>query len=162
MNYMWAPWRIAYITGPKQDGCVLCEKGSTLEDEVNLVLYRGLSSFVIMNLYPYNNGHLLICPLRHVAHLYELTPEEHREIALLLSASESILQEAMNPHGFNIGMNIGRTAGAGVEHHLHWHIVPRWNGDANFMSVVGETRVLPESLAGTYQRLSPRFKAIIR
>ncbi|MBN2055360.1 HIT domain-containing protein [bacterium] len=161
MQHMWAPWRIDYILADKERGCVLCDKLEEGRDRDNLVLFRADRCFVIMNLYPYNNGHLLVSPRRHVARLTALEPEEVMELGLVLGECERILQDVMAPEGFNIGMNIGRIAGAGVEHHLHFHIVPRWGGDTNFMTALGDTRVIPQALTDTYDSLFPHFKALV-
>jgi ATP adenylyltransferase len=135
--------------------CFLCDKPKDSDREVALVLTVSGWSSVILNAYPYNPGHLLVSPLRHVAGLEELTTEESADLSAMLARCVAALQEAAQPQGFNVGMNLGRVAGAGVPGHLHWHVVPRWNGDTNFMPVFGETRVLPELLAETYAKLRP-------
>lgn len=147
METLWAPWRMDYIEGPKQDGCFLCDilrVGG--DDRAGLVLKRGKVCAVVMNRYPYNNGHLMIAPYRHVARLADLSPEERMETMDLLDLSVAVLTSAIRPEGFNIGINLGRAAGAGLETHLHTHVVPRWNGDTNFMPVIGDTKVIPQAL----------------
>lgn len=165
MDRLWSPWRLEYVTGTKHKACVFClaemakaegaVPGGT--DQRALIVHEGRTAYVILNLYPYNNGHLLVVPTRHVATLAALTAEELQEIALLTQRSEVALTEAYQPHGINVGLNLGKPAGAGVEAHLHVHLVPRWNGDTNFMTVVGEMRVLPEDLASSAARLRPIF-----
>lgn len=136
----------------KSEECIFCKKlnGS---DEENLVIWRGKSCFAMLNIFPYNNGHLMIAPYRHIASLNDLNEEEKLELMEALSLLIEVLREALKCHGFNIGMNIGRVAGAGVPDHIHLHIVPRWEGDTNFMPVIGETKVIPQSLSATYQLL---------
>jgi ATP adenylyltransferase len=158
MDTLWAPWRMDYIQGPKQDGCFLCEiLRAGGDDRANLVLKRGRACAVVMNRYPYNNGHLMVAPYRHVAALADLTPEERVEMMDLLAASVAALAAAMSPDGFNAGINLGRVAGAGLETHLHQHLVPRWNGDTNFMPVIAETKVIPQALDDLWTALRPRF-----
>jgi ATP adenylyltransferase len=141
---------------PGDAGCVFC---SIPEAEADRVLTRGDLAYVVLNKFPYNPGHLLIVPLRHVGDLEDVTAEENAELQALLQRSIGALRRTSEPHGFNVGLNLGRIAGAGLPGHLHWHVVPRWSGDSNFMPVVGETRVLPELLAETYRRLKPGFEA---
>jgi Diadenosine tetraphosphate (Ap4A) hydrolase and other HIT family hydrolases len=157
MKSLFAPWRMEYLKGEKQKGCVFCE--SSVRDD-DLVLYEREYSFVIMNRYPYTTGHLLIVPFTHVSDLEGLTPNEKREILDMLSISVRVLKEAMNPEGFNIGANLGKAAGAGVDDHLHVHVVPRWKGDTNFMTVLGETRVIPEDVRKTRDVLKPFFERL--
>lgn len=155
---LWAPWRIEYILGPKPDECVLClPPDDTSHDADRLVLHRGKTAFVIMNKFPYNNGHLMVAPLRHVMDLPLLTTEESLEIMNLLRECTTILREHFRPQGINIGLNLGEAAGAGIRDHLHFHLVPRWNGDSAFMAVMSETRVIPEHLESVYTKLKPRF-----
>ncbi|RJP79297.1 MAG: HIT domain-containing protein [Candidatus Zixiibacteriota bacterium] len=161
---LWAPWRMKYIEAAsrgEETGCFLCENPRQPDGEENLVLYRGRHCFVIMNLYPYNNGHLMVAPYRHVGDLAELTPEELQEGAAQVQLCVEVLREVMHPHGFNIGANLGRVAGAGVEDHLHLHIVPRWSGDTNFMPVVADTKVVSESLHEGWRRLKTAFESKI-
>ena len=145
------------MTGNKTDaGCVFCD-APRLSDPESLVVHSGTRCYIVLNLYPYNNGHLMVVPYRHVATLSGLTTDELQELARLTQRAETVLQEAYQPHGMNIGINLGKPAGAGVIEHVHVHLVPRWNGDTNFMTVVGEVRVLPEDLAETVRRLRPMF-----
>jgi ATP adenylyltransferase len=158
MEHLWSPWRLAYITGTGQPtGCVFCTALTDAEAD-QLILFRGRTCFVILNLFPYNNGHLMVVPNRHVASLAALSADELCELAELTQRSEIALTEAYQPHGMNMGINLGKPAGAGVLDHVHMHVVPRWNGDTNFMSVVGNTRVLPEELPQTAAKLRPLFE----
>ena len=157
MEQIWAPWRIAYIQMEKPEGCVLCEKPGQKNDAVNHILYRGEKNFVIMNSYPYNPGHLMIVPYRHVANLEELTDEELHEHFQIVSRSIKLLRRVFDPGGFNVGINMGRVAGAGIDTHVHTHVVPRWQGDTNFMPVISEVRIVPEALAETYEKLKGKF-----
>ncbi len=157
MDILWAPWRIKYIKQPKEHGCIFCIKPAENQDKKNLIIYRGKTCFVIMNFYPYNNGHLMAVPFRHIADPGDLNPEERLEVIDLLISCTDALKSTMSPHGFNIGMNLGEVAGAGVKNHLHFHIVPRWNGDTNFMPICGHTKVVSEGLAETYETLAAVF-----
>ena len=157
MEQIWAPWRIKYIQMEKPRGCILCEKPRQNNDAPNYILYRGDENFVIMNSYPYNPGHLMIAPYRHIATLDELTSVELQEHFDIVSRSIKILKQVFNPGGFNLGINMGKIAGAGIEDHFHTHIVPRWLGDTNFMPVISDTRVVPEALAETYEKLKGKF-----
>ena len=156
MERLWAPWRLAYVTSASgtTNECIFCSKS---EAHADLILVRGSLAYVVLNLYPYNNGHLMVVFNRHIARLADAAPDELNEVMALTRASELVLAEAYSPHGFNTGLNIGKSGGAGVLDHLHVHIVPRWNGDTNFMTVTGETRVLPEELFQTAARLRPLF-----
>ena len=158
MDTLWAPWRMTYIEKAQPSGCLFCEAPCTGNDEKDLLVYRGKSVFILMNLYPYNPGHLMIAPYRHIDDLGKLSRDEQAELIQETARSTTLLSEAMNPDGFNVGMNQGKVAGAGIEDHLHMHVVPRWNGDTNFMPIVGATRVIPEHLAATYQRLASLFR----
>ena len=158
LEYLWAPWRMEYILSEKPTGCLFCTKLTEKKDEDNFILYRGKTSFIIINYYPYNNGHLMIVPYRHISNLSDLSAEENSEMMSLVGRCESVLRQAMNPDGFNIGMNLGKVAGAGVEDHIHFHIVPRWNGDTNFMPVVGHTKVSPQGLRELYLELKIYFE----
>lgn len=155
---LWAPWRLAYIQSPDKpqpEGCFLCRFGPTPDQDVeNLVLHRGERAFVVLNRYPYNNGHLLVAPYAHKASLVDLDDAELLECAQLLRMMVDRLSRAMSPDGFNIGLNLGRVAGAGLPGHLHWHIVPRWNGDTNFMPVLADVHVIPQALDALYELLS--------
>ena len=158
---LWSPWRHAYVTRNEQEdaGCVFCTAFDRA-DGLELLVFTGTTCYVILNLYPYNSGHLMVVPLRHVATLAELTSEELRELAELSRRAEIALTEAYAPQGINLGMNLGRPAGAGIVDHLHVHLVPRWTGDTNFMSIVGHVRVLPEELPRTAERLRPIFERL--
>jgi len=157
LKWLWAPWRTAYISsgGPKE--CIFCTKGTSSNEKEDLVLFKGKKCFVLMNLYPYNPGHLMVAPYRHVGNLTELDVDERNELMELIVKSIAILQKVMNPDGFNVGINLGRVAGAGVEGHVHFHVVPRWSGDTNFMTVVGDVKVMPELLSSTYEKLVVHF-----
>lgn len=157
MKYVWAPWRIEYIRAEKPTGCILCDKPKETKDKENYLLYRGKKNFIMLNSYPYNPGHLLIAPYRHIGSLEELTEAERNEHYELVSRSIVVLKKVFRPAGFNLGANLGRVAGAGIEDHFHSHIVPRWQGDNNFMPVLGETKVIPQALADTYQTLIGKF-----
>jgi ATP adenylyltransferase len=145
MKQLWAPWRVEYIQGEKPAGCIFCEP-SVEKEKDGLVLFRGSLSTVLLNKYPYNNGHLLVAPKMHKAELEDLSPEEAKDLFRVLILSTKVLKKVLQPEGFNIGMNLGKSAGAGVLDHLHWHIIPRWHGDVNFMPLVSEVKVLPEHL----------------
>ncbi len=157
MKHFWAPWRMEYIRMEKPTGCILCKKPAEGADEPNHILHRAADNFIIMNAYPYNPGHLLVAPYRHVASLEDLTTEELHEHFELVSRCIRVLRETMSPAGFNLGTNIGQVAGAGIADHVHTHVVPRWQGDMNFMPVVADTRVIPEALADTYRQLRGKF-----
>jgi ATP adenylyltransferase len=153
-----SPWRQAYVSqGAHEPDCVLCRALEGAGSPDSLVVHEAPLSFVVMNLYPYNSGHVMISPRRHVARLSEASPEEVTELMLLARRSEAILQQLYRPDGINVGMNLGRSAGAGVDGHIHLHVVPRWSGDTNFMTVVGETRVVPEDPVAASARLRPHF-----
>jgi ATP adenylyltransferase len=163
MEHLWAPWRLAYVTGAsgsRNDDCIFCH--TTEPGRADLILVRGRVSYVILNLYPYNNGHVMIVPNRHVATLAATSGDEQSELMRFTRHAEIALTEAYAPQGLNIGINLGRPAGAGVLDHLHVHLVPRWNGDTNFMTVVGNVRVLPEDLGDTVKRLKPIFDRLSR
>jgi ATP adenylyltransferase len=157
MKILWAPWRMEYIRNTKPSGCIFCLGDRVDSDRENLVLHRTPSSFVMLNRYPYSNGHLLIAPHRHVANLDGLSGAEALDLFQLMKLSCAVLNKVASPQGFNVGMNLGKAAGAGIEEHLHIHVVPRWNGDTNFMCVVGDLRVIPESLMATYDALLSGF-----
>lgn len=162
MEHLWAPWRMEYIlNADEEEGCVFCNRIERENDRDDLILFRGKHSFIIMNKFPYNNGHLMVVPNRHVADFTQLSSEEHLEMAELLSLSIQALKKAMNPHGYNIGMNLGRVAGAGIDEHLHYHIVPRWNGDTNFMPIIGETKVISEGLSASYSKIQKAIQEIM-
>ena len=159
LQRLWTPWRMSYIRGPrpKIDGCPFCVLPNEGDDAEALIVHRGATAYVVLNAYPYNPGHLMIVPFRHVAALEELTPDEVGEVAQLAQRAVVALKTSSGAEAFNMGMNLGSAAGAGIADHLHQHVVPRWSGDTNFMPVVGQTRVLPELLAETYGRLVPAF-----
>lgn len=157
MRQLWAPWRLEYIRGEQPPGCFLCAEAGAGEDADTLVVWRGAHSFVLMNRFPYNAGHVMVVPRRHVARLEALADEELLDLARLVDRSLRVLEAVLHPEGFNVGMNLGRAAGAGVEDHLHVHLVPRWVGDTNFMPVIGATKVLPEHLRTTRTRLREGF-----
>ena len=159
MDRLWTPWRYSYISkAPSGQGCIFCDKPAAGHDEENFIVYRGRHNFVILNACPYTNGHLMVAPYAHVATVPEASNDALEEMMLLTRDAERHLRDLYRPAGLNIGMNIGEVAGAGVAGHLHMHVLPRWAGDANFMSTIGETRVLPEDLATTYKRLAPKFQ----
>jgi ATP adenylyltransferase len=157
MKYVWAPWRIEYIKAEKSAGCIFCDKPKERKDKENYILYRGSKNFVMLNSYPYNPGHLLVAPYRHTGDLEELTEAERNEHYELISRSIAVLKKVLKPAGFNIGSNLGRVAGAGIVDHFHSHVVPRWQGDNNFMPVLGDTKVIPQALADTYDTLADYF-----
>lgn len=159
MKQLWSPWRLEYILGPKPDACVFCLPKGTEEDEERLVVHRGMWNFVIMNKFPYNNGHIMVTPYRHLMDIAALTPEESSELFHLLQIGTIVLRQRFSPQGINIGLNLGEAAGSGIREHLHFHLVPRWNGDSSFMAVMDEVRVIPEHLRSTYAALKPLFKA---
>jgi ATP adenylyltransferase len=157
MKRIWAPWRIEYILSKKPEGCILCNKPKEDKDAQNHILYRGQKNYIILNSYPYNPGHLMVVPYRHVGSLEDLTEEERQEHFTMVSRGLSVLREAFHPGGFNIGGNIGKAAGAGIDGHYHSHVLPRWNGDTNYMTVLTDVRVVPQALADTYKILKDRF-----
>ena len=159
MKVLWAPWRMTYIlSDQKEEGCVFCPGDDRAQDGERLILHVGSRTMVMMNRFPYNNGHLLVAPVRHVSELAELSNDETLDVLLMVRKSIDALKAIMNPEGFNVGLNLGRVAGAGMEDHMHFHIVPRWNGDTNYMTVFGEVRVIPEHIRETYRQLRPRFE----
>jgi ATP adenylyltransferase len=154
---LWAPWRMKYIEGMSVSGnreCIFCEKPLENDDEKNFILYRGITCYLILNLFPYNNGHILVVPFCHTSDMEDLDPETRLEMMDLSALAVKTIKSIMRPDGFNVGMNIGRSAGAGIADHLHLHVVPRWNGDTNFMPVIGSTKVISEGLEDNYRRLS--------
>jgi ATP adenylyltransferase len=160
-NRLWTPWRMAYIRQAAEDGdsggCIFCDLPAEHDDERNHLLARGADTFVLLNAFPYNPGHLMVAPYRHIADFEALTDEELREAMAFSKVAVRALRDSSGAHGFNLGMNLGQIAGAGIADHLHLHLVPRWGGDTNFMPVVGQTKVLPELLAETWERLRPHF-----
>ncbi len=160
MERLWTPWRMDYVAGaagPGPAGCLFCDKPAQQDDEANLLLFRGARAFVLLNLFPYNTGHLMVVPYLHTGDLAGLDPAIGAELFQLTQRAVGALKQEYRPDGFNLGMNLGRVAGAGVPDHLHIHVVPRWNGDTNFMPITADTKVLPETLQRTYQRLKPLF-----
>jgi len=155
---LWAPWRIDYILGAKPEGCVFCAMPEENDDRRHNILCRGQTCYVVLNLFPYNSGHLMVAPFRHVSDYTALTSEELAESAELTKKSILALKQTFKPDGFNVGLNQGKVAGAGIEEHLHLHIVPRWNGDFNFMPVIGETKVMPQHLSVTFEALADKFR----
>jgi ATP adenylyltransferase len=151
---MWAPWRMEYILAEKEDRCIFCDALSLSDD---LTLYKGPDTMVMMNKFPYINGHLLVAPIRHLSGLDQLSKKEMGEMLATVDRSVEILKQVMNPDGFNVGLNLGKVAGAGVEEHLHFHIVPRWFGDTNALTVFADVRVIPEHLKATFENLKPHF-----
>lgn len=154
MNILWAPWRIGYVTAPKTDGCFLCDAHAAGTDRERFILHRSRRVYVILNTYPYNTGHLMVAPFRHLSTLEDLDGEERMDLLNTAALAVSVLQAGLSPNGFNLGLNLGRAAGAGLEGHLHVHVVPRWVGDVNFMPVLGDAKVIPEHLEATYDRLA--------
>ena len=153
MQRLWSPWRLEYILAEKEDGCIFCRAMEQCDDERNLVLHRGENSVVMLNRYPYNNGHLMIVPNDHVSSLEQLAVEELTELMLMINKGMDALRRVMHPEGFNVGINMGVVAGAGIADHVHIHVVPRWLGDTNFMAVTTGTRIMPEVLNDTYRKL---------
>lgn len=157
---LWAPWRIEYIRSEKSGECIFCKFPRENNDEDNLIIYRGKRAYIILNKYPYNNGHLMIVPYKHVSTPLELSDNELLEMSKLINLSINMLNKSMNPHGYNIGINLGKAAGAGIEEHYHIHVVPRWVGDTNYMPIISETKVLVEALKDTYRRLVDVLKKL--
>lgn len=160
MDVLWAPWRMAYIGGPKDPGCIFCDKPRSGDLRDALVLARTPAAVVMMNRFPYANGHLMVAPTGHVADPSALSVEDHAALSETLRQSMAILRDTLRAEGMNVGMNLGRAAGAGIADHLHWHIVPRWVGDVNYMPLIGEVRVIPEHLLAMYDRLRPAFEQL--
>ncbi len=167
MDQLWAPWRLSYVTKPKEktektpangDPCFICRGVAEREDRKNLIVYRSNLSVVILNRFPYNNGHLLVCPKTHQGQLEEQSVEELLDQQVVIRKLLGIIRKRMSPDGFNVGLNLGRAAGAGVPGHLHWHIVPRWNGDTNFMPVLTDTRVIVQSLDALYDLITEELQ----
>lgn len=163
LSILWAPWRLAYVreASSRRDSCVFCEAPRMSDDEA-LIAYRGRRAYIILNRFPYNSGHLMIAPYRHVPSLEDLDLEEMMEVMILVKVSLRALREAYSPHGFNIGVNIGEAAGAGVAGHVHVHVVPRWVGDTNYMTVTGGVKVIPQLLEDTLRTLRPIIERIAR
>lgn len=158
MKPLFAPWRIDYILGhEKEPGCVFCTKPGENDDESNLMVHRAEGAFTIMNKFPYTNGHLLVCPYRHVSDICELTAEENSFVTQEVCRALTTIRDVMNPDGFNVGLNLGQDAGAGIGEHLHYHVIPRWRGDTNVIAVLDDVRVIPEHLRSTRQKLADAF-----
>lgn len=160
MKCLWAPWRMEYIAGEKKENCIFCIGAEDNNDSERLVIWREELAFVMLNRYPYTNGHLMVAPYRHTSDLGEISGEEARQIHDLLCLSRDALSRISAPDGFNVGLNLGKVAGAGVEDHLHYHIVPRWSGDTNFMPVFADVRVVPQHLDETYAMLTAAFRQL--
>ncbi|MCX6013865.1 MAG: HIT domain-containing protein [Chloroflexi bacterium] len=157
MKQIWAPWRVEYINDAKNEGCFFCNNFKVQRDTENYILFRGKYNFVIMNKYPYNSGHLMVVPVLHTANLGDLSDEAMSEHLRIVNRALIALKTALRAQGFNVGMNLGQIAGAGVADHLHTHIVPRWNGDTNYMPVIADIRVIPEALKDTYEKILKVF-----
>ena len=159
MDYLWSPWRYKYITtAGADDACIFCAFPAENRDPEHFIVHRGRLNFIIVNRFPYTSGHVMVVPYAHAASLVDLPEETAAEMMVLARSAEKHLREIYRPEGLNMGLNIGRCAGAGIAGHVHMHVLPRWTGDANFMSTVGETRVLPEELATTYEKLARAFR----
>ncbi len=157
MEHLWAPWRAEYIQRATESGCILFQKLRENNDEANFIVYRGQHNFIILNAFPYNPGHLMVAPYRHIANLQDLGDEEANELFGTIKTSLQLLEKAMRPMGFNVGLNLGKVAGAGIAEHIHTHIVPRWQGDTNFMPVLSDTKILSEALISTYKKLKAKL-----
>jgi ATP adenylyltransferase len=162
MEKLWAPWRMKYILDSKEssDQCIFCELPLQKNDEQNYIVFRSKLSFVMLNKFPYNNGHIMVIPYKHESDYTELDQDILADIQQLIQKSLIALKNCMEPHGYNVGLNLGRTAGAGIDAHLHYHIVPRWSGDTNFMPVISDTKVISESLEESWQKLSLEFEKL--
>jgi ATP adenylyltransferase len=161
MRRLWTPWRLSYLTGSRPSGCVFCQMLAEQPNDNDLIVHRGRHSFIVLNLYPYSNGHVMVVPYRHVPSTEQLDAAELLDLMNMVNLSLAALRNTMSPDGFNIGVNLGKAAGAGVDAHVHMHVVPRWVGDTNFMPILGDTRVIPESLPATCQRLRQAVAAIL-
>lgn len=157
MKRIWAPWRIQYIKGPKDKGCFFCDYPKESDDQKHLIVHRGKKSFVLMNYYPYNNGHLLIAPYKHAGEFDQLDDDTKLEMFNYINSCIKALKEKFNAEGFNVGINIGQVAGAGIKDHIHIHVVPRWNGDTNFMPVAGHAKVISQGLEDAWKSLKQYF-----
>jgi ATP adenylyltransferase len=160
MDVLWAPWRMAYIGGPRDSRCLFCVQLATDDPRAGLVLARPRNGIIMLNRFPYANAHLMVAPQRHTPDLNELLADEYADLSEYVRFSAAVLQQEFRPEGLNIGINLGRAAGAGIADHLHWHLVPRWVGDINFMPIIGQTHVMPEHLETLHDRLRPRFAAL--
>ncbi|RJP30524.1 MAG: HIT domain-containing protein [Actinobacteria bacterium] len=165
MERLWRPWRINYvrnIESLRDEQCIFCSRPAQDDDAQSLILYRGDTTYIIMNLYPYNTGHVMVTPYRHVGELEMLEEGELKELMDLTSLAIRAIKKDMSPQGFNLGINLGKAAGAGFDEHVHMHIVPRWQGDTNFMPVVGDSKVMPETIADTYERLRKSLESLLQ
>jgi len=162
MERLFAPWRIRYILAPKHEGCIFCDFVKEDKDRKNLILYRGKTCFIIMNRNPYNPGHVMVAPYKHVPSTEDLNEEELLECFKLVNLVIEAIRECMNPDGFNVGVNIGKVSGAGIEQHLHIHVVPRWIGDTSFMPVLADVQVIPEALEETYDKLKKTIDSLVK
>jgi ATP adenylyltransferase len=161
VDHLWSPWRYRYLTESREGlACIFCEMAASKEDDKNLIVYRGAYNFVVLNRFPYSSGHLMVVPFAHAAQLNMIEESAAAELMQLTRAAEGHLRTIYQPQGLNIGMNIGQSAGAGIAAHIHMHVLPRWFGDSNFMTTIGETRVLPEDLAVTWQKLNGAFSTV--
>ncbi len=160
IKHLWAPWRMEFIKDPKKAGCVFCDLPKENDDKKNLILHRGEKAYVILNKYPYNNGHLMIVPYRHEKDFDSLVPDEGNELFGLAQKAYGVLRTALSPEGYNLGMNLGVSGGAGIRDHLHLHIVPRWNGDTNFMPVLADVKSVPQHLSTSYDELETGFRRL--
>jgi len=159
MENLWSPWRMKYVTDNEKPGeCIFCSYPKMADGVENLIVHRGQSAFVILNRYPYTSGHAMVVPFQHVASIEELTPQVRAEMMEIVNETLGVLRKVYQPEGFNVGINMGAAGGAGIAEHAHVHIVPRWGGDTNFMSTTGETRVIPEDLRVTYERIAGAWK----
>ncbi len=161
MERIFTPWRMEYILSAKQNGCLFCDMIAEERDRENLILYRSEHAFIVLNKYPYNNGHYMVVPYRHVADLEALTPAEMADLMALTVLGMRALRASLRPEGFNVGANIGKVAGAGVKDHVHMHVVPRWSGDASFMATVADVKLIPQSLADTCDQLRDALRAVV-
>jgi ATP adenylyltransferase len=159
MDYLWTPWRYAYVSSKERSTCVFCDAAKSTDDAKSLIVHRGQYCFVILNAYPYTPGHVMVVPYVHLDELRKLPPEAASEMIALAQRMESVLRDLYTPDGINLGMNIGKAAGAGIAGHIHMHVLPRWVADANFVSVVCETRILPETLDETWKRMTAALKS---
>lgn len=158
IKQLWAPWRMKYILRQERGGCFFCKKAKEKRDVQNFILFRNMGSFIILNIYPYTYGHLMVAPFRHVRQFSNLGDEELLHFMKAIQVAEKVLEKSLKAQGFNLGLNLGRVAGAGIKNHIHLHVVPRWEGDTNFMPLFSEVRVLPERLEVTYKKLKKYFK----
>jgi len=157
LDRLWNPWRFQYVTKEKREGCIFCELPLEGQDEQNLIVHRARFNYVILNRYPYTTGHLMVVPFKHTDSLQGIDDDAAQELFELVRAADHKLREVYHPKGMNLGMNQGEAAGAGIAEHIHMHVLPRWIGDANFLTVIGETRILPEELSDTYRKLKAIF-----